>query len=41
MNYYLIVGFGFGEMRTIASKLIEKLSAKYGEKTVLREQFFN
>lgn len=39
MNYYLIVGFGFGEMRTIASKLVEKLSAKYGEKTVLREQF--
>ena len=39
MNYYLIVAFGFGEMRTIASKLVEKLSAKYGEKTVLREQF--
>ena len=39
MNYYLIVGFGFGEIRTIASKLIEKLSAKYGEKTVLREQW--
>ena len=39
MNYYFIVGFGFGEIRTIASKLIEKLSAKYGEKTVLREQW--
>mgnify|MGYP001219230576 FL=1 len=39
MNYYLIVGFGFGEIRTIATKLTEKLSAKYGEKTVLREQW--
>ena len=39
MNYYLIIGFGFGEIRTIATKLTEKLSAKYGEKTVLREQW--
>ena len=39
MNYYLIAGVGFGEMRTVASKLIDKLSALHGADTVIRAPF--
>lgn len=39
MNYYLIAGVGFGEMRTIASKLIDKLIALHGADTVIRAPF--
>ena len=39
MNYYLIAGVGFGEMRTVASKLIDKLIALHGADTVIRAPF--
>ena len=39
MNYYLIAGVGFREMRTVASKLIDKLSALHGADTVIRAPF--
>ena len=39
MNYYLIAGVGFTEMRTVASKLMDKLSALHGADTVIRAPF--
>tara|TARA_Y100000991_G_scaffold202522_1_gene176413 strand:- start:1606 stop:2325 length:720 start_codon:yes stop_codon:yes gene_type:complete len=39
MNYYLIAGVGFSEMRTVANKLVDKLSALHGAKSVIRQPF--